>query len=74
MATTEYENTTTGTYTILPTLSDQGSPTTRRLVVDHLISELETREIEANADFHATVLRRIRTAGRTIDAGDIVGS
>lgn len=72
MAVTAPENATvtTDAYTTAQTVADQRSPTTRRLSVD-ATSELETSEIERNAEFHATVVRRIETPGRVVEATEL---
>jgi hypothetical protein len=72
MVTIAPESTTTDSYTAHRLVSDQRNPVTRRVAID-LSSELETREIEANADFYATIVRRIRNPGKTVDATEALG-
>lgn len=54
------------------TVTDQRSASTRRMSFD-LASELETQEIERNAEFYSTLVQRVRTTGQTVDATDLFG-
>jgi hypothetical protein len=41
------------------TATSQSAPNTSRLSLDAYAGELETREIERNPEFHATIVRRL---------------
>ena len=62
MTVLEIENTaeaTTEHWSASPSESDQSNPVTRRVALDALLGELETLEIERNAEFHATLVSRL---------------
>ena len=75
MTVLELENITDATtehWSSARTESTQSNPTTRRVALDAYAGELETREIERNPEFHATIVRRLSHAspGELVDAGE----
>lgn len=77
MTVLEVENTTeasTEHWSPVQTASDQSNPVTRRVALDALLGELETLEIERNAEFHATIVRRLaEPQPRLIETDDALG-
>ena len=60
------------------TVADQREPATRHLALETYARDFETAEIERNAEFHATILRRLRTPGHSperdrLEAGSKLG-
>ena len=53
------------------TVADQREPATRHLALETYARDFETAEIERNAEFHATILRRLRMPGHTVDAASL---
>lgn len=52
--------------------SDQTNPATRRVALDVFMGELETRAIERNREFYATIVERlVSPRGTLIDAHDL---
>lgn len=71
MAVREIENSTdaaTEHWSVLASQSDQTNPVTRRVSLDAHLGELETLEIERNAEFHATIVRRLADPADLIDS------
>ena len=74
----ELENITAATtehWSSAPTAASQRNPNTSRIFLDAYAGELETREIERNREFHATIVRRLSQASpdKLVDADGALG-
>ncbi len=75
MTVLDYENTDVATElrTPLGLEATQSNPATRRLLFDAVSSELETRAIERNQEFYATILERIAVGNpQLVDPDDVM--
>lgn len=53
--------------------ADQSNPVTRRIAFDGHLSDLETRAIERNAEFHSTIVGRLKDAKpRLIESDEVL--